>query len=458
MTKKREHWKSSFGFVMAAAGSAIGLGTLWKFPYMVGENGGGFFVLVYLLCTLFIGIPAFIAELVLGRVAQKSAVATFHVLSSKRPFWFFTGWIGVITSLFILSYYCVVAGWSLSYFFMSLNGVFRNMSDAKIVSVFDDLYHSGSMSLFWQILFLGMTAFVVYQGVRKGIEYWSKILTSSLLVLLLLLFIYVTFLGGFWEACKFVFIPKMEHIKPSSILAALGLAFFTLSVGQGIMITYGSYMEKESDIPKTALIVGAMDIVVSLFCALMIFPIIFTFGFSSQQGIGLVFKTLPLLFTKLPAGMFISALFFVLFMFTALTSSVALLEVLVANWMDLKGMSRKKAVIIATLLVFILGIPCALSGTDLLFANWKLLYGTTFFETMVFLVSSWTLPISGFLVVFFSGWRLKKEMAKHEFQLGTGYKWMFSVWYFFIRYIAPVAIFLIILQSTGLIDLDQLMR
>ncbi|NGX31247.1 MAG: hypothetical protein K940chlam8_00612 [Chlamydiae bacterium] len=456
MTTQREHWKSSFGFIMAAAGSAIGLGTLWQFPYMLGENGGGLFVITYLICTLFIGIPAFIAELILGRHTQKSAVAAFHVLSKDKPSWTFTGWLGVITALLILSYYCVVAGWGLNYFLMSMMGAFRNLDDTKIVGLFSDLYHSGSMSLFWQMLFLGITVVVVLQGVRKGIEHWAKILTTMLLVLLVVLFVYVTFLDGFGKAAHFIFVPNLSTFKASSILSALGLAFFTLSVGQGVMITYGSYMQKSADIPKTALIIGVMDIVVSLFCAMMIFPIIFTFGFSSQQGIGLVFKTLPVLFTKLPGTLIISSLFFILFVFTALTSSVALLEVIVANFMDLKGFSRKKSVVISTILVVFLGIPCALSGTDLMFSNWKVLYQKTFFETMVHLVSSWTLPISGFLIVLFSGWRLKKAIAKEEFEMGTGMKWAFSFWFFMIRYIAPICIFLIVLQSTGLIDLDHL--
>jgi len=454
--KKREHWASSFGFIMAALGSAIGLGTLWQFPYMLGEYGGGYFFITYILCTFFIGIPAFIAELVIGRASNKGAVVAFHTLEKKKTSWAVAGWFGVVVSFLILSYYCVVAGWGVSYFFMSLSNSFQGLDPEQIRLKFDVLYRSAQMNLFWQIIFLLMTAFIVHQGVRKGIEHFSKILMPALLILLVSLLIYSMFLEGFMEAMDFIFRPKAGVMKPSTILSALGLAFFTLSVGQGIMITYGSYMEKSSDIPKTALIIGVMDVIVSILCAMMIFPVLFTFGFASSAGFGLVFKSLPIVFAQLPGAVIISAAFFLLFVFTALTSSVALLEAIVATVLDLTNLSRKKAVWTITCFIFLIGVPCALAGSGTLFANWEVLYGRNFFETMVYLVSVWLLPISGLLVILYTGYKFKCTIVREEFQLNSKLGNLFSLWFFLIRYVAPIAIFLILLQETNLIDLDRI--
>lgn len=453
--KKREHWASSFGFVMAAAGSAIGLGTLWQFPYMTGKNGGGLFVLLFLLFTVFLGFPLFIAELVLGRKGQRGVVGIFAALAPKKEQWRAVGWLGAMASFLILAYYCVVAGWGLNYIFMSLCQFTDGRSPEQISQVFDTLYKAPGINILWQVLFLLMTAGVIYQGVRKGIEYWSRILTSSLLVILVILFIYATTLSGFGEAFRFIFYPDASNLTPSGVLEALGLAFFTLSLGQGIMLTYGSYMSKEEDIPKTACIVSSMNIIVSVFAAMMIFPIIFTFGFTPEGGFGLVFQTMPILFAKLPGTLVLSTIFFVLLVFTALTSSVALLEVVVANFIDLFQWTRKKAVTSVTIAAFIVGIPCALTGSGLMFPNWEAMYGKTFFQTIVDLVAQWIIPFTGLFVSIFAGWCFKKSEAYAEFCAGTKWKKLFSIWFFFIRWIVPIAILVIILHRGGIIDLDQ---
>ncbi|NGX31246.1 MAG: hypothetical protein K940chlam8_00611 [Chlamydiae bacterium] len=450
METQREHWTSSFGFIMAAAGSAIGLGTLWQFPYMVASNGGSTFVIAYLICIFFLGIPVFIAELILGRASQRGAVGTFHTLSPEKPFWNMTGWLGIFASLIVLSYYCIVSGWGLNYFLMSINQYFLSLPDAQIAPLFDVLYKSGSMNLFWQFIFMLITVLVVFQGVRKGIEHWAKILTTLLLILLLFLLVFSLFQGGTLKALRFLFVPDWSLLKPATILSALGLSFFTLSLGEGIMITYGSYMKKSSDVPKTAIIVSLGTVLVSLFSVMMVFSIVFAFDLQVEQGIGLIFKTLPVLFTKLPAKFLISSIFFLLLVFTALTSSVGLLETLVANWMDLSNWSRKKAVIVFAILAYVVGIPSALSGTEGLFKNWSILYGKTFFETMVDMISTWIIPIAGLLVVLFTGWKLEKTNAKKQFELGSKLN-LFSIWYFFIKWVAPVAIVLVILQSTGML-------
>lgn len=456
MTTKREHWGSRFGFIMAAAGSAIGLGTMWQFPYMLGQNGGGAFLLIYLLCTLFIGVPVFIAELLIGRMGQKGTVGVFHQVMKKHTPWCGVGWLAMASSLIILAYYCVVAGWGIHYFFMSLCQFYVGLNAKEIGSIFDTMLKSPGLNISGQIIFLLITAGVVYQGIRKGIEYWAKILTPALLILLLCLLLYGVTLKGFPEAMRFIFYPDFSQIKPSGILASLGLAFFTLSLGQGIMLTYGSYMEKSTDVPKTTLIVASMDIVVSIFCAMMIFPIMFTFGFPVEEGKGLIFKVMPALFSQLPAALLISCSFFLLFVFTALTSSVALLEVSVANWIDLFGFSRKKAVILSSVIIFILGVPCALSGSGLLFPDWQVLYGMNFFDTMVHLISLWFLPIGGLLVTLFAGWMFQKRYAALQFEMGSTLGKFFGLWLFFVRWIAPLAIFLIVLQNLGFFNIDAL--
>lgn len=455
MQKPREHWSNQLGLILAAAGSAIGLGTLWKVPYVIGQNGGGIFVLFYILCIFFIGIPIFIAELMIGRKAERGAVGTFVNLSNNSAVWKTAGWLGVMSSFVLFSYYSVVAGWGLNYVLMSLSNSFAGLSSDEINNIFHTLERSGDVTLFWHFIFAAITVAVVYPGIREGIEYWSKFMTSALFVLLFLLACYSCTLEGFWPAFEFIFSPKLENFKPSGALEALGLSFFTLSVGQGIMITYGSYMRRSDDIPKTGAIIGSTIIFVSLLAGMMIFPIIFTFGFSPEGGPGLIFQTLPFLFSQLPGSIIISTIFFTLFTFAALTSSIAMVEVVAANAMDLWGWTRKKAVLLSGLAGFVFGIPSALSHSNSLFANWKSIYGKTFFDTMDNLLSVWLLSIGGLLVALFVGWRLNHAIAKEEFMAGSRWQWLFKPWLFLVRWFAPVAILLIILHSTGVVDIDK---
>jgi neurotransmitter:Na+ symporter, NSS family len=456
MQKQREHWGSRLGFILAAAGSAIGLGTLWKFPYVTGENGGGLFILIYIICTFFIGIPVFAAELILGRRAQRGAVGIFATLSNNSTIWKTAGWLGVLTSFFIMSFYSVLAGWGLSYVFMCLNEFYKGLSPQEIGEVFDQLATSGDITLFWHLIFMSITMGVVYQGVRQGVEYWSKFMTVALLFLMLGLGLYSFTLEGFNAALQFVFVPNFTNFKSTGVLEALGLSFFTLSIGQGIMLTYGSYMRRTEDIPKTSAIIALMIVFVSILSVLVIFPVIFTFGFAPSSGPSLVFKTLPVLFAKLPGALIISTTFFLLFVFTALTSSIAMVEAISANFIDLYGWSRKKAVLTTGIGCFIFGIPSALSGTGMLFARWPKIFGNSFFDTLNDLVSIWLLPIGGLMIAIYTGWFLDKEISRDEFQAGTKYKWLWRPWFFFMRWISPIAIFLIILQQAGIVNVEDL--
>lgn len=282
-------------------------------------------------------------------------------------------------------------------------------------------------------------------------------MTSGLFILLIGLAMYTLTLEGVGEAMRFLFYPDLAKFKPSGVLQALGLSFFTLSLGQGVMLTYGSYMRRTEDIPKTAAIIGFMIIFVALIAGLVIFPIIFTFGFAPQGGPGLVFKTLPVLFAKLPGALILSTLFFVLFVFAALTSAVAMIEVIAANFMDLLGWSRHKAVLVTGISCFLFGIPSALSNSHTLFSNWELIYGKNFFNTVDDIVSLWLLPLGGLMIAIFTGWVLDQEISRSEFSSGTSYKYLWKPWLFFTRWIAPIGIILIILQQAHLINIDAIL-
>ena len=455
MSQVREHWGSRLGFILAAVGSAIGLGVLWKFPYTVGQNGGGLFLFTYFICVIVIGIPVLIGELLLGRVSQRAAVGAFGTLSEDHSNWKIVGWFGVLSSFLIMSFYSVIAGWGMSYVLMSLSGFYQKIASNDISQVFEKLSHSGSITVFWHFLFTLITMGIVFTGVRKGIEFWSKIMTRALFIILLGLFAYSTTLEGFGKAAHFIFYPDLAEFKFSSALEALGLAFFTLSLGQGIMISYGSYMRKKENIPQMACVIGGSVIVVAILAAMTIFPVIFTFGFGPEQGAGLIFKTLPHLFAQLPGALVISTVFFTLFVFTALTSAIPFIEVVATNIMELAHWPRKRAVIAVATGTFLFGIPSALSFSGGFFPTWQSIYGLNFLDTINEIVSTWLIPLGGLMTALFIGWVLRREVAQKEFPLGRYWKGFYYVWHFFMKWIIPLTIFLIIVQKSGLIDFDH---
>lgn len=458
MQQIREHWTGRVGFLLAAIGSAIGLGVLWKFPYTVGENGGGLFLLSYFLCLIIVGIPIFIAEVILGRSAQRAAVGAYQLHDKKGAGWKVTGWFGVMASFLIMSFYSVIAGWGMSYILMSINGFYRNLSGKEIQETYQVLTTSGDISLFWHFLFTLITTTIVISGVRKGIEKWAKLMTKVLLVLLLLLFLYTLTLDGFGKAVQFIFYPHLESFKLSSVIEALGLAFWTLSIGQGIMISYGSYMKRSDSVLQMSGIVAFSVIVVAILAALTIFPVVFTFDLPPESGPGLIFQTLPYLFAKLPGSLVLSVMFFTLFVFTALTSAIPLVEVVATNLMELYQMSRKKAAILVGTAAFLFGIPSAFAKSDGIFPGWKEIYGMDFLRTIDGLVSTWIIPIGGFLSALFVGWVMDKKIVREEFVAGSRLQILYKPWHFFMRWVVPLTIFIIIIQKSGLYDFDQLFR
>ncbi len=442
---------------MAAIGSAIGLGILWKFPYTIGENGGGLFLFSYLVCLLIVGVPVLIGELILGRSSQRAAVGAFELHDKKGAGWKAVGWLGVLASFLIMSFYSVIAGWGMSYILMSLTGFYQDLSAIEVANAFASLSESGGITLFWHFLFTLITMGIVISGVRKGIEYWAKLMVKVLLVLLLILFFYTMSLDGFGDAVRFVFIPSPGDFKLSSVIEALGLAFWTLSIGQGIMISYGSYMKRTSSIVQLSGIVAGSVIVVAILAALMIFPVVFTFDLPAQGGPGLIFKTLPFLFAQLPGSLILSTMFFTLFVFTALTSAIPLIEVVATNLMELHNLTRKKAVIIVASATFLFGIPSAFAGTNLVFPDWAEIYGFNFLKTIDSLVSIWVIPICGLFTAIFLGWVMDKKVLFDEFHSGTKVKYLYLPWRFFIRYVVPLVILIIVIQKSGLVDFDKLL-
>ena len=454
--EKREHFGSKLGFMLAAIGSAIGLGLLWKFPYVIGQNGGGLFLLTYFCCIFLAGIPLFIGEIILGRSTQSAAIRAFSVGCPKGESKLAAGgYLGVLSSFLIMSFYSVIAGWGLSYILTSLSGYYSGKSVAEVGMIFEKLSGSGSITILWHGVFTAITMAIVLGGVQKGIEYWSKILVKMLLVILVCLFLYSTTLPGFHKAVEFVFIPKRGSFSVLSVLEALGLAFMTLSLGQGIMISYGSYINKGQNIVKMSLVVALSVVVVAILSALTIFPVVFSFDLAPDAGPGLVFKTLPVLFAQLPGSMVISTVFFSLFVFTALTSAVPLVEVVATNLMEKFGWSRKVATLRVCLITFLFGIPSALSNTDWMFSRWKGIFGSNFLDTVDQFASIWVIPFAGLFTALFLGYRMDKAKLKKEFYDGAVSKWGFNIWYFGISIVVPLMIFLIILQTSGLIDFSK---
>lgn len=456
MSTKHEHWSSKVGFILATAGSAIGLGSLWRFPYVAGDNGGGAFVLLYLLFTFLIGLPVMIAELGLGRLTQKSAIESYGSGHNTSSNWRMLGWLNFITSFIILSYYSVVSGWSLSYCIMSLNNFSAGKTPQEIREVFTTLSSAPGISVFWLALFLLINAGIVHSGIRKGIERWSKILMPTLFIFLIAIFLYSITLSGFTKALHFVFSPDFSKLSASSILVALGMAFFTLSVGLGILITYGSYMTPKENIPYNSTLIAIMTVAVSLLAAMTIFPIVFTYGFPAEGGPGLVFQTLPVIFAKMPATILISTIFFALLLFAALTSTISLLEVLVANLMELFGLTRMKATIYATTATFLLAIPSALSSSKALLGNWKVIYGKSFFDTLDFITTSWMMPFAALFAIIFIAYKMHKKTLVDSVRVSVKSQWIINPWYWSLKIVAPIAIILIILTEAGILDLSAL--
>lgn len=447
----REGFGSKAGIIAAAAGSAIGLGNIWKFPYITGLYGGASFLVVYLICIAFIGVTVMLAEFIIGRKAGKNAIGSFIKLAPGKP-WFLAGWTGVVAAFMILSFYGVVAGWSLHYIVKAATNAFEGLTPEYVGNLFDGFVSATFAPVVYQVLFMFMTGYIVAAGVGEGIEKYSKILMPLLLVLLIILDIRALTLPGADLGMAFLFSPDWSKINGEVILVALGHAFFSLSLGMGTMITYGSYIGKREDLAETAVQVSIADTVIALLAGIAIFPAVFAFGVEPASGPSLVFVTLPNLFNRMAGGAFFATLFFVLLSIAALTSSISILEVVVAYFIEELRMERKKATVIATVSITLIGMLCSLSNSASL--GPALTFGAfgSFFNWMDKLSANYLLPLGGLLICLFVGWHLSREEVAAEIgnegELETPYLPLFL---FATRFIAPVAIAVVFLNGLGLI-------
>lgn len=444
----REQWKTRSGFMLAAMGSAIGLGNIWKFPYITGENGGAAFIIVYLICIALIGIPIMLAEFAIGRKTQKDAISSFKELTPGKP-WFITGIFGVVAAFLILSFYGVVAGWALAYTTKAMSGDLLSIPPDQIGDHFGGFIGSSLSPILWQLLFMALVIIIVVNGIRDGIEKWNKILMPTLGVLLVILVIRGVTLPGSGEGLAFLFSPDFSALHPKSILVALGHAFFSLSLGMGTMITYGSYVPKNINLPKAATGISLADTGFALVAGLAIFPALFAFGMDPGQGPGLIFITLPAVFDLMPFGQFFAVIFFLLLSMAALTSAISILEVPVAYFMRKFEWTRKKATWTLGTIIFLFGIPSSLS-----LGAWSgfTIFGLGFFDAVDYLASNLLLPLGGLLIALYAGWALGKKKSLEIGDFTEGSVWG-KLWLVSVRFIAPVLIILVILFVTGIIKL-----
>ena len=442
--EKRDSWSNNFGFIMATAGAAVGLGNIWRFPYTCGENGGGAFILVYLLCVFFIGMPVLISELAIGRASGQGGAGAFSALVKKnKKLWYSLGFLGIFVGFLITSYYTIIAGWTMEYLWDALTGVFNNM-DSSSSEFFKEFMASDSRQIFWHVIFTVITVSILFGGVSGGIEKMAEILMPILLFILFGLAIYGLSLesnlaaqaGKATKALNFLFQPDWSKFTSQSIFQALGQAAFSLSIAVGTMVAYGSYLNKKENITGLGAIVVCMDTLVGLLGGVVIFPIVFAFGLDPQAGTGLIFETLPNLFAQVPGGNILAPLFYLLLFFAALTSSVSLLEPAITYLIDAFKVKRNIAVISTGVLSTLLGIIWILTNSlemDGLFTN------------IDKLVSNLLVPLTAVGISLFMGWFVEKKLIEKE--LSQTPKIIFSIYRVLLKWVCPVVITVILIRG-----------
>lgn len=447
-SSSRDGFTSKFGVVAAAAGSAVGLGNIWKFPYITGVYGGAAFLFVYLAFILAIGLPVMISEFMIGRSSKRNTIGAFKVLAPNTQ-WKYIGVLGVGAAIMILSFYGVVAGWSVQYIILSLQDGFANKSPQEIETIFTNLIESPIKPVVLQLSFMVATAVIVIAGVHKGIEKFSKILMPLLVVILIVLVIKSLTLPGAGKGVAFLFNPDFSKLTTEGVLSALGHAFFTLSLGMGTLITYGSYIKSNNNLVKTAVSVITADTLIAILAGVAIFPAVFAFGVEPGSGAGLVFITLPNVFHQMSGGYLFSILFFVLLSVAAITSSISILEVVVAYMKEELKMKRKMATIIAAAVISILGVLCSLSMGVL---DSYTIFGLSFFDLMDWISANMLLPLGGLFVSLFIGWYYKKNRVRKELEQGGSVSEQFlTIFMFLVKIVAPIAIAIVFLYGIGIL-------
>jgi len=448
---KREGFSTTLGVLAATLGSAVGLGNIWKFPSLTGQNGGAAFVLVYVVCVLLIGLPVMISEFIIGRRAQANNVGAFKKLEpDPRKPWYLAGVSGVAAAFLIMFFYTDVAGWVYAYAFKALTGTFANTDATQTADIFSAYVGSVGGPLLWQWIVLAVISVIIIAGVTKGIERMTKTLLPVLFVLLIICDIRALTLPGAMEGVNYLFKPDFAKITAPVILAALGLAFFKLSVGMGTMTTYGSYIGKREDMPANAFRVATADTLVSILAGLAIFPAVFAFGFEPDAGPSLLFITIPAVFQTMPFGQVFLTMFFVLAAIAATGAMISLLEVPVAYLTEEKHWSRLKATLFSAGLMGAVGVLATLSTSTL---SEKLVYGKTFFDLFDFVSSNVFLPVGGIIICLFVGWKLGPAVAIDEASNGGTLQntLLLKAFLFTVRFVAPIAITVVLLNGLGLI-------
>jgi len=444
---QRDSFTGKIGIIAAVAGSAVGLGNIWKFPYITGVFGGGAFVLVYLICIAIIGLPVMLSEFTIGRKAQRNAVGSFKKLAPGKP-WFLTGVMGIAAAFMILAFYGVVAGWTLEYLVKAVINSFAGKNPADLEGMFGGFISQVIRPIFWQFVFMGLTCWIVLAGIKGGIEKASKILMPVLLLIIVILDIRAITLPGAGEGLSFLFKPDFSKLSAEGVLSALGHAFFSLSLGMGTLITYSSYMGKNEKLGSMAVQCTIADTGIALLAGIAIFPAVFAFGIEPGAGPGLVFITLPNVFQQMPGGYIFSLLFFLLLAVAALTSSISILEVVVAYFSEELKIARRNATIMATIAITIVGIPCSLSMGVMSKVQ---LLGKTFFDWLDFIAANILLPIGGLLIVAFVGWYLGRDKTKEEITNAGKLKAAYLPLFLFLaKFIAPLVIAIVFLHGLGL--------
>lgn len=453
--KTNNRWTNNYSFIIASTAAAVGLGNIWKFPYIMGENGGGAFVLVYLLCIFLIGTPVMVAEVMIGRRGRASpgyAARRLAQESQASSKWEGIGWLGMLACFLILSYYAVIAGWATSYAVKSATGTFSGISEAGIGQVFASMLGSAPELIFFNSLVIGSTVFVVGKGVKQGLEKAVTYLMPLLLLLLIIVAIYAAKIGDLGAAVEFMFKPDFSKLTGQGFLIALGHSFFTLGLASGVMIMYGAYVPKSTSIVGTSLWISVADTVVAMLAGLAIFPIVFGYGLTPSEGPGLIFQTLPFAFSAMPSASLIATLFFSMLVLAAFTSVIAMIESSVVFLEEKFNWSRWRATCVSGFVLWLLGLGTIFSMTGAGWATWDwVILGQelpTIFDIVDHIASNILLPLGGLLTSVFTGWIIKTKYSQEELNTKT---YLYYIWKVCARFVAPAAILLIFLQLLGLV-------
>ncbi len=457
-------WSSRLGFILAATGSAVGLGNIWKFPYMAGEYGGGAFVIIYLLCVALMGLPVMIAEVLLGKRGRCSPVNTMRLLAEEigaSRLWLFLGWAGVIAGFLILSYYSVIAGWTLAYIPDVASGTFSavtTMPETEVMgfvgTVFNNLVSNPLLLIFWHTVFIVVTLIMLLGGVQGGLERAVRFMMPALFLLLLVLVGYAMSTPKFMAGIHFMFdidfhkffYPTGDKFSGEGLLAAMGQAFFSLSLGMGAIMVYGAYLPKHASIMQTTAVVVLADTLVAILAGLVIFPIVFSNGLEANQGVGLVFKTLPIAFGQMPFGSLVGALFFLLLALAAWSSAISLLEPAIAWLVETGKFTRFGATISSGIAAWLVGFATVFSFNWL--ADFKPLFDKTLFDLIDYITANIMLPLGGLLIAVFVAWLMKRQVITEELDLSSD-SFSFEILQFLLRYVTPLGVTLVFLNAIG---------